>query len=63
LVAVGWLVSLEDFTLYMFCGLLGEYKDLVMILVTKAKTPNMNSPHQNKQFDTNIVHFGGLNQY
>jgi len=62
LVAAGWLVSLEDFTLYMFRGLQGEFKDLVTSLVTKAKTPNMNSPHQNEQFDTNIVHFGGLNQ-
>jgi len=26
------------------------------------KTPNMNSTNQNEQFDTNIVHFGGLNQ-
>jgi hypothetical protein len=26
-----------------------------------TKTPNMNSPHQMKQFDTNIIHFGGIN--
>jgi hypothetical protein len=25
------------------------------------KTPNMNSPHQMKSLDTNIVRFGGLN--
>jgi len=27
----------------------------------KKKTHNMNSPHQMKSFDTNIVRFGGLN--
>jgi len=30
-------------------------------LKVKKKTHNMNSPHQMKLFDTNIVHFGGLN--
>jgi len=33
----GQLVLLEDFYLYMFCGLQGEFKDLVTSLVTKAK--------------------------
>jgi len=31
-------------------------------LKVKKKPPNMNFPHQNEQFDTNIVHFDGLNQ-
>jgi hypothetical protein len=26
-----------------------------------TKTLNMNSPHQIKKFDTNIIYFGGLN--
>ena len=26
-----------------------------------TKTSNMNSPNQMEQFDTNIIHFGGLN--
>jgi hypothetical protein len=30
-------VSLEDFNLYVFCGLRGEFKDLVTSLVTKAE--------------------------
>ena len=37
LVAVGRPLSLEDFNLYIFCGLHGEFKDLVTSLVTKAK--------------------------
>jgi hypothetical protein len=37
LVAAGYPMSLEDFNLYMFCGLRGEFKDLVMSLITKAK--------------------------
>jgi len=37
LAAGGRLVLLEDFNLYMFCGLQGEFKDLVTSLVTKAK--------------------------
>lgn len=27
------------------------------------KTRNMNSPHQMKLFDVNIIYFGGLNRY
>ena len=30
-------------------------------LKVKKKTPKMNSPHQMKSLDTNIVRFGGLN--
>jgi len=30
-------ISLKDFNLYVFCGLRGEFKDLVASLVTKAK--------------------------
>jgi hypothetical protein len=30
-------MSLEDFNLYVFRGLLGEFKDLVMSLITKAE--------------------------
>jgi hypothetical protein len=37
LAAVGRPLSLEDFNLYIFCGLHGEFKDLVTSLVTKAK--------------------------
>ena len=37
LVIVGWLVSLEDFNLYVFRGLRWEFKDLVTSLVTKAE--------------------------
>jgi hypothetical protein len=27
----------------------------------RYETPNMNSPHQMKQFDTKTSHFGGIN--
>jgi hypothetical protein len=37
LAVVGLPVSLEDFNLYVFCGLQGEFKDLVTSLVTKAE--------------------------
>jgi len=37
LAAVGRPMSLEDFNLYVFCGLYGEFKDLVMSIVTKAE--------------------------
>jgi hypothetical protein len=37
LAAADWPLSLEDFNLYIFCGLYGEFKDLVTSLVTKAK--------------------------
>jgi hypothetical protein len=37
LTVVGRFVSLEDFNLYVFRGLQGEYKDLVTSLVTKAE--------------------------
>jgi hypothetical protein len=37
LVAAGWPLSLEDFNLYIFYGLRGEFKDLVTSLVTKAE--------------------------
>jgi len=37
LVVVGWPVSLDDFNLYVFRGLRGEFKDLVTSLVTKVK--------------------------
>ena len=37
LVVDGWLISLKDCNLYVFCGLRGEFKDLVTSLVTKAK--------------------------
>ena len=30
-------MSLEDFNLYIFCGLHGEFKDLVMNLITKVE--------------------------
>ena len=33
----GRLLSLEDFNLYIFCSLRGEFKDLVTSLVTKAE--------------------------
>jgi len=36
LAAAGRLVSLEDFNLYMFRGLRGEFKDLVTSLITKV---------------------------
>jgi hypothetical protein len=37
LAAAGGPVSLEDFNLYVFRGLRGEFKDLVTSLVTKAE--------------------------
>jgi hypothetical protein len=37
LIAAGRPISLEDFNLYVFCGLRGEFKDLVTNLVTKAE--------------------------
>ena len=37
LVAAGRPMSLEDFNLYVFCGLRGEFKDLVTSLITKAE--------------------------
>jgi len=37
LAAAGRPMSLEDFNLYVFRGLLGEFKDLVMSLITKAE--------------------------
>jgi hypothetical protein len=37
LAATGRPISLEDFNLYVFCGLRGDFKELVTILVTKAE--------------------------
>ena len=37
LVIVGRPMSLEDFNLYMFCGLRSEFKDLVTSLITKTE--------------------------
>jgi hypothetical protein len=37
LAAAGHPMSLEDFNLYVFCGLRGEFKDLVTSLITKAE--------------------------
>jgi len=37
LAATGRPISLEDFNLHVFCGLQGEFKDLVTSFVTKAK--------------------------
>ena len=37
LAATGRPVSLEDFNLYVFCGLRGEFKDLVTSLITKTE--------------------------
>jgi hypothetical protein len=37
LTTAGRPVSLEDFNLYVFCGLRREFKDLVTSLVTKTK--------------------------
>jgi hypothetical protein len=37
LAAAGWPFSLEDFNLYVFRGLQGEFKDLVTSLITKAE--------------------------
>jgi hypothetical protein len=36
LAAAGRPMSLEDFNLYVFRGLRGEFKDLVTSLITKA---------------------------
>jgi len=38
LAAAGRPISLEDFNLYVFLGLHGEFKDLVTSLVTKAES-------------------------
>jgi hypothetical protein len=50
LAAVGLLVSLEDFNLYVFRGLREEFKDLVTSLITKAEPfiiyrSSQSSPH------------------
>jgi len=37
LATAGRPMSLEDFNLYVFCGLRGEFKDLVTSLITKAE--------------------------
>jgi len=37
LATVGRPIFLEDFNLYVFCGLQGEFKDLITSLVTKVK--------------------------
>jgi hypothetical protein len=37
LAAVGRPMYLEDFNLYVFCGLCGEFKDLVTSLIIKAE--------------------------
>ena len=37
MVVVGRQMSLEDFNLYVFRGLRGEFKDLVTSLITKAE--------------------------
>jgi hypothetical protein len=37
LAAAGRPLSLEGFNLYIFCGLCGEFKDLVISLMTKAE--------------------------
>jgi hypothetical protein len=37
LAATGRPVSLENFNLYVFCGLRGEFKDLVTSLITKIE--------------------------
>ena len=41
LAIVGWSVSLEDFNLYVFHGLQGEFKDLITSLVTEAEPFSM----------------------
>jgi hypothetical protein len=41
LVVVGQSVSLEDFNLYAFHDLHGEFKDLITSLVTKAEPFSM----------------------
>jgi hypothetical protein len=38
-----------------------EFRYVCSQTLKVKKTPNMNSSHQMKQFDINIVHFGGLN--
>jgi len=50
LAAIGLLVSLEDFNLYVFRGLREEFKDLVTSLITKAEPfiiyrSSQSSPH------------------
>ena len=38
-----------------------EFRYVFSQTLKVKKIPNMNSPHQMKLFDTNIIHFGGLN--
>jgi hypothetical protein len=45
--AAGRPVSLEDFNLYVFRGLRGEFKDLVTNLVTKAEPLSYADLHSN----------------
>ena len=57
LAAAGRLVSLEDFNLYAFHGLRGEFKDLVTSLITKAKPlsyADLHSHSSHMNFFTNL---------
>ena len=45
LLAAGWPFSLEDFNLYVFRELRGDFKDLVTSLVTKVEPLSYTNPH------------------
>jgi hypothetical protein len=55
LAAVGRPLSLEDFNLYIFRGLRGEFKDLVTSLVTKAELLSYTDLH-NYLFTHEFLH-------
>jgi hypothetical protein len=59
LVVVGQPMSLEDFNLYMFCGLRGEFKDFVISLITKAE-PLLSADLHNHLLTHEFLHKNSL---
>jgi hypothetical protein len=59
LAAVGRPMSLEDFNLYVFCGLRDEFKDLVMNLITKAEPLSYANLHSHS-FTHEFLHKNSL---
>ena len=55
LVVGGRPLSLEDFNLYILCGLHGEFKDLITSLVTKAE-PLLYANHHNHLLTHEFMH-------
>jgi len=59
LAAVGRPMSLEDFNLYVFCGLYTEFKNLVMSLITKTEPLSYADLH-NYFFTQEFLHKNSL---